>query len=254
MVDIVDGTVLTAAQLNSAFRFTGGTLSSALNEAPSVSIASAATVNIGAAAANTINITGRTTITAFDTIADGARRTLIFGGALTLTYNATSLILPTAANISTQAGDVAQFISKGSGNWKCVSYLRADGSALTGAGGASLSTTNNWTKAQTVAPVVNNSATGTVTPDASASNNFRYTLTGNLTLAAPTSPSDGEVLNFRFKQDATGSRTLTLNAAFKFASGTAPVLSTAANAVDFMSCYYDATDGRYECSFVKGLA
>lgn len=115
--------------------FTGGTLTSALNEAPAATIASASTVNIGAASANTINVTGTTTITAFDSIADGAARRVVFSGALTLTYNATSLILPTAASIVTAAGDSAEFLSLGSGNWKCVQYLRADGTAVGTSGG-----------------------------------------------------------------------------------------------------------------------
>jgi len=110
--------------------FTGGTLTSSLNEAPIATLASASTVNIGAAAANTISITGTTTITAFDTIASGALRRLIFAGALTRTHNGTSLILPTAANITTAAGDVAEFVSEGSGNWRCTNYERKDGSAL----------------------------------------------------------------------------------------------------------------------------
>lgn len=108
----------------------GGTLTGALNGAVPVSLASAATVNIGAAAANTVNITGTTGITAFDSIAAGAARRLVFAGALTLTHNATSLILPTGANITTAAGDVAEFESLGGGNWKCVDYLRADGTAI----------------------------------------------------------------------------------------------------------------------------
>ena len=116
--------------------FTGGTLTSALNEAPAATIASAGTVNIGAAAANTINVTGTTTITAFDTIAGGAVRRVIFAGILTLTHNGTSLILPTAANITTAAGDVAEFLSLGSGNWKCIDYTRANGQALASAGGS----------------------------------------------------------------------------------------------------------------------
>lgn len=116
--------------------FTGGTLTTALNEAPAVTIASASTVNIGAATANTISITGTTTITAFDTIADGAVRLLEFAGALTLTHNGTSLILPTGANIVTAAGDVAEFRSLGAGNWRCVGYLRADGTPLAIGGGS----------------------------------------------------------------------------------------------------------------------
>jgi hypothetical protein len=116
--------------------FTGGTLTSALNEAPPVTIASAATVNIGAAAANTVIVSGTTTITAIDAIAAGAIRRVRFLGALTLTHNATSLILPAAANIATAAGDVATMESLGSGNWRCVGYARADGTALVGGGGS----------------------------------------------------------------------------------------------------------------------
>ncbi len=113
--------------------FTGGTLTSALNEAPIVTIASAATVNIGAAAGNTISVTGTTGISAFDTIASGAVRRVVFNGALLLTHNATSLILPTGANITTAAGDAAIFLSLGSGNWRCVDFSRASGAPLAGA-------------------------------------------------------------------------------------------------------------------------
>lgn len=86
-------------------------------------LASASTVNIGAATANAINITGTATITAFDTILAGTQRVVTFSGALTLTHNATSLILPNnGGNITTAAGDTATFISLGGGNWRCVSY------------------------------------------------------------------------------------------------------------------------------------
>ncbi len=106
------------------------TLDKALNEAPMVTLASTATVNIGAAAANTINISGTIAITAFDAAAEGATRRLVFQGALTLTHNTTTLILPGAANIATTAGDVAEFVSLGSGKWKCIAYTKASGRAL----------------------------------------------------------------------------------------------------------------------------
>lgn len=137
-----------AWQAASGGGFTGGTLTSALNEAPPVSIASAATMNIGAAAANTISVTGTTTVTAFDTIAAGAIRTLEFAAALILTHNATSLILPNnGSNITTAAGDVAVFRSLGSGNWKCTDYTKANGQALAGGGGG----LTNWTEAKSTA-------------------------------------------------------------------------------------------------------
>ena len=127
---ITVGTTALAFAQNGASSFTGGTLSSALNEAPPVTIASSATPAIGAAAGNSILLTGTTTVTGFDTIAFGAMRRVRFGGVLTLTYNATSLILPGAANITTAADDVAEFLSLGSGNWFCTSYSPKSGRSL----------------------------------------------------------------------------------------------------------------------------
>ena len=84
-------------------------------------IASGTTTDIGAATGLFVDVTGTTTITALGTIAAGMLRIVRLTGALTLTYNATSLILPTAANITTESGDCAIFESLGSGNWKCIS-------------------------------------------------------------------------------------------------------------------------------------
>lgn len=109
-------------------------------ESKGSNIASAATTNIGAATGPFIHVTGTTTITAFDTIQAGTERVVVFDGILTLTHNGTSLILPTAANITTATGDVAVFRSEGSGNWRCVYYQRANGQPLAAGGGASLHT------------------------------------------------------------------------------------------------------------------
>lgn len=111
---------------------TGGTLTgtlamsgAAINEAVRVDVASASTCNIGAAASNYVRITGTTGITAFDTVASGIKRSVVFADALTITHNGTSLILKGAANITTVAGDTAEFVSEGSGNWRCLDYRRA---------------------------------------------------------------------------------------------------------------------------------
>jgi hypothetical protein len=94
----------------------------------------------------------------------------------------------------------------------------------------------------------------TIAVDASQSDNFRVTLGGNRTLGNPSNLSDGQVLNFRIIQDATGSRTLAYGTKYKFAGGTAPVLSTAANSKDFMSCQYDATDDTLNCVLNKAFS
>lgn len=90
-------------------------------------IASAATCNIGAAAQAHLTVTGTTGITAFDTVASGIWRRLRFAAALTWTYNATSMILPGAASITTAAGDTADVVSLGSGNWVCTQFTKAAG-------------------------------------------------------------------------------------------------------------------------------
>lgn len=90
-------------------------------------IASASTTELGSKHAEQISISGTTTITAFGSTAPtGAEKVLRFEDALTLTHNATSLILPTGANIITVAGDVARFRHEGSGNWRCLGYQRVN--------------------------------------------------------------------------------------------------------------------------------
>jgi len=88
-------------------------------------IASAATTDLGAVEGLYHDITGTTTITSLGTVSAGIWKVLTFEGVLTLTHNATSLILPGGASITTAVGDVAWFASEGSGNWRCNQYQRA---------------------------------------------------------------------------------------------------------------------------------
>lgn len=90
-------------------------------------VASAATVDLGAVVGRFVDVTGTTTITSFGTVAAGIWRVVTFTGALTLTHNATSLILPGGASITTAAGDSIVAESLGSGNWKVVFYQPAAG-------------------------------------------------------------------------------------------------------------------------------
>lgn len=79
------------------------------------------------------------------------------------------------------------------------------------------------------------------------------TLGGNRTFAAPTNLRAGATYLLIINQDGTGSRTITWNAVFKWASATAPVLSTAINSKDLISFYSDGTN-LYGGSILKGLA
>lgn len=108
----------------------GDTMTGQLKLAKGADIASATTTDLWAATGNYVDVTGTTTITWLWTVAAGTTVTVRFTGILTLTYNATSLILPTGASVTTAAGDVATFTSLGSGNWRCTSYTRFDGTTL----------------------------------------------------------------------------------------------------------------------------
>lgn len=72
----------------------------------------------------------------------------------------------------------------------------------------------------------------TITPDFAVANNFSVTLAGNRTLANPTNLTAGQSGVIYIVQDGSGGRTLSFGSNWDFESGTAPTLSTAANAVD----------------------
>ena len=86
------------------------------------------------------------------------------------------------------------------------------------------------------------SNTGSVTLDFETNQNFVLTLTGNITLANPTTEQVGQAGVITFIQDGTGSRTLTLGSQYKTAGGTGITLSTAASAVDVVPYFVQSAD------------
>ena len=78
------------------------------------------------------------------------------------------------------------------------------------------------------------SHTGSQTPDFDTYQNFVWTLTGNTTLANPTTEKVGQTGFFVFVQDATGSRVLSLGTDYETAGGAGITLTTTANAVDIV--------------------
>ena len=72
----------------------------------------------------------------------------------------------------------------------------------------------------------------TITPDFADSNNFTCTLGHTATIANPTNLTAGQSGSIFLVQDATGSRVVSWGSNWDFAAGTAPTLTTDANAVD----------------------
>lgn len=121
-------------------------------------------------------------------------------------------------------------------------YTKAESDALyqpLDANTAKLNVAQTFTAAQRGAYVTLTDA-ATIAVDMSLGNQFQVTLGGNRTLGAPTNVVAGQSGVIRVVQDGTGSRTLAYNSAFKFPGGTAPTLTTGANAVDLLAYHVES--------------
>lgn len=84
------------------------------------------------------------------------------------------------------------------------------------------------------------STTGTITPDVANGNVQKITLTGNITFNAFGNPESGQSMTLIVIQPSSGGP-YTLTSTMKFAGGT-KTLSTAADAIDIISVFYDGTN------------
>jgi len=76
-------------------------------------------------------------------------------------------------------------------------------------------------------------------------------LDGDLVLDDPTNMKDGGTYILRLVQDGVGTRLITFDSAYRFPGGTAPTLSTGANAVDYITFISDGVfmDGVFQGDF-----
>ena len=108
---------------------------------------------------------------------------------------------------------------------------------------AKLDVTQSWTAAQRGATNTNASATGSITLDFSAYQNFVLTMSGNVTLSNPSTEAVGQSGFIVFIQDATGGRTVSLGSEYETAGAAGLTLSTAASTTDVVP-YIVAASGR----------
>ncbi len=91
---------------------------------------------------------------------------------------------------------------------------------------------NTFTAAQRGSTDTDTSNTGSVTLNFDTNQNFVLTLTGNVTLANPTTEAVGQSGFITFIQDGTGGRSISLGTDYETAGGAGLTLSSAASATD----------------------
>lgn len=169
-----------------------------------VQVASAATADIGAANSLFVEITGTTTITSFGTTYNGPRF-VRFSGALTLTHNASSLILPGGANITTVAGDACIVIPNAASpsGWRVVNYQRLDIAPQPQAARKNLLINGGME--------INQRGLTSVADDAYCLDRwYVLTETGNVTVAQQTDQENGTPYNIRLTQPDVSAKQIAL--------------------------------------------
>jgi hypothetical protein len=120
-----------------------------------------------------------------------------------------------------------------------------DGQVLTAASGQ---TTGLAWAAHATTRVVALTDGATITVNADTTDVGKVTLGGNRTIANPTgTPTAGQQLILRLKQDATGTRTITWGSIYRFSGGAAPTLTSTASKTDYLGFIYNADDTKWDC-------
>ena len=109
------------------------------------------------------------------------------------------------------------------GNTTISGSLSADSATISG---------NIAISGKATAAIATLTDSATITADFEANQNFTVTLAGNRTMANPLNIEVGQTGSIFLVQDSTGSRTLSFGSYWDFPAGTAPTLTTTANAVD----------------------
>lgn len=166
-----------------------------------------------------------------------------FGSGANLSNVVTSIVAGSGISINSGTGAVTVTFAAGS------SYVDVTTNQTVAGNKTFTGTTTLGPYVETTAASVNTSTS--FTPVMSSGPVQQVTATANFTLAAPTGMTTGQSITLVITQDATGSRLMTANAAYKFAYGY-KTLSTTANAIDVISIFYDGTN--YLCNLVKGYS
>ncbi len=217
-------------------------------------LAAAGTTDLGSKDETFITLTGTAaTITALGTVSAGIYKWVIFNAAHVLTHNGTSLILPSATNITAAAGDVGMFVSLGSGNWKCAFYSKASGLAV--------STVTAFQDGTAAAPSISFAGDTNTGIYRAGSDDMRLVTGGTARVtvasAAVTIPTlastTGTITNLTSTTSSLGAATATTyNGVFRVSSSTSNTIAVDSTGTGPTIVHLDRTEGNPEASFILG--
>lgn len=162
---------------------------------------------------------------------------LLDTGDLSTSTSSTSTTTAATSSAVKSAYDLANAALPKSGGTMTGAVTFAAGQTISGY--AALATAQTFTAAQRGAYTTLTDA-AMIAIDMSLSNQFQVTLGGNRVLDAPTNVVAGQTGVIRVVQSASGSNTLSFNSIYKFSGGTAPTLTTTANAVDLLAYHCES--------------
>ena len=180
---------------------------------------------------------------------DNVKATFGDGGDLELYHDGSnSFIKENGTGVLKISGSAGVYINKYDNTETCAAFLHDAGCELyfnnvkefeTKSGGVKLNG-----HSESIVTALTSAASLTI--DFGLSNHFSCTMGHNITFNNPTTESIGQSGTITLTQDGTGSRTASWGNQFLWAGGTAPTLSTAANAVDRID-YVVVAAGKIHC-------
>ena len=186
--------------------------------------------------------------------ADDVKATFGDGADIQIYHNATNSFIKNSTGHFKICGDSLSFRNAADG--EDLALFTADGACKLGYDNSfELETKSGGVKLNGHSESVITALTSasSVTIDFSLSNHFSCTMGHNITFANPTTESVGQSGTIVLTQDGTGSRTASWGSQFLWAGGTAPTLSTGANAVDRIDYFVAAAD-KIHCVASLGMA
>lgn len=245
-LDIVDSTMKAISDVaNGAIPKAGGTATGKIIFAASVTGAASFQIPHGTAPSSPGNGDSWTTTVGWFVRINGTTKQVQFTGdsvdASVLTGTVSASNLPSITGI-TGAGTAATRNTGTSGtNVPLLDGNNTYSGSSTFSGSVSVTGQATFSK-QINGPEAALTDGASIAWDLSTQQAAHVTLGGNRTLANPSNMAAGGSYALKVIQDGTGNRTLSYGSAYKWPSGTAPVLSTSAGAVDILTFYSDGTN------------